>query len=247
MANPVHQAVQVTSVGNSISFNAAYPAGVQPGDLLLMLIGGFIAYSEVYGTLTVPNGWTACGPPIGASGASNRAVKVWAYWRVAAGENQAALALEGGSATTDWIVSICRITGANVINPVDAYQTTPDNQGANHAQAVANGVTPNLGEDLLYFCVCALQASSTGQTWTPPNGMTEVVDQGRTDTPPPIQEVCWQNLNGTAPTGTRSATISNVFQTAAMWMIAIGAPAGEFWQYPRGRRVRRLSGPVKMN
>ena len=208
-------ATSASGSSNSASYTVAVPTGTANNDLLIGVC------ANDFGTFagnSFPAGWTALSTSTYDGGTNGFHLGLWG--RIAASE-PANYSISHDS--SDSVAAILRITGWDLASGLAGaiFQVAPNTADFGvTAPSVANGGTDTL---LLTFHGGEDGTSGGARTWTPPSGMTEVIDR---------QSTTWASLevnylqNPTNPSGTRAATPSASVTLGAAASIVIKAAGG---------------------
>jgi len=158
----------VASNAAAVNYTVNVPAGTANGDLLIAI------NASDWDTLAnegVPAGFTALTTSRYDGGTNT--VHIALGYRIASSE-PANYTFAGGGGS-DSAGALLRITGHDSTPTI--AQVAPNALTAGAGAVSAPTITPNAGNDLLICIACTDGASGGGAlTWTPPSGMTEVVD-----------------------------------------------------------------------
>ncbi len=192
------------------------PAGVADGDLLIATMG---MDDGVYSGIDAPAGWTIITAASHDSGGGS-GVQRKTFYRVISGDGASYTftALAGNSA----FVIVTPVFGAG------ASPTFVAAKDATNTTETCPSVTPTDADDLL-LCWSVIDSNGGTPTWTPPSGMTELleVDVGGFLV---ASQACLLPVGSTSPTGTKDFAMSGVSYRGAgagtHFSLAIADPAG---------------------
>jgi len=197
----------------SFPLNIATPAGLSVGDLLL----ASVAATPSTITIAPPAGWTLLRRVVQGSATTS---SLSTYYRVADGS-------EPGSTT--WTLSgagfgggaggMARFSGVDIASPIDAEAGSATNSTLTHT---APTVTTTGVDHLLV----TLHSYASSSTWTPPAGMTEVVDVASLAPPNPAGIALAMNTElrpNAGATGARTATSTANADRGATHSVALRA------------------------
>lgn len=204
MAAPTLRSVSTggaTSATAGATFTVTKPAGVASGDLLLAYQYG--DESSVEAQLTGPSGWTLLGTKSDLQSAGCGILKIWQ--KTATGSEPASYTFGVGSGgnNTDGDCAILAFTAGTFNSATPTTTPTFGGSGTVNNNSVAPSVTGVVDGLLL----CSFHALGGNATWTPPAGMTEIVDF-KSSGVWTASEVASLALTSTAATGTKTATSS---------------------------------------
>lgn len=209
----------VANVTSANSNSAGYPVNVPPGTVNGDLLIGAVASD--FGTFAgnaFGTGWTELTTSEYNGGTNAFHVGLWA--RVASSEPASYTVSHDSS---DSVAAILRITGWDSASGISGIvQVAPSTTGTG---TTAPSAVPG-GTDSLLLTFHGAETSAGGaRTWTPPSGMTELVDR---------QSTTWttlevNRLSGPSnPSGTKVATPSASVDTGAACTLIINAPSSGF-------------------
>ena len=149
-----------TSAATSLTISK--PTGTVDTDVMFAWIS--ISTDE---TITAPAGWTL----IRTTSYDTASSRAGLYWKLAASEGANYQWTTTGS--PNWAGGIITLTGVHATTPYDVENSQTTVSGVNHATpSVTPTVYSDSGAVLAFFAL----AQVSGNTWTPPSGMTESVD-----------------------------------------------------------------------
>lgn len=182
--------------GSSISVNT--PAYV-PGNLLLFVVCPTTAGNDT--TISTPSGWTLLSGD--STGTNNTQPGMYVFYRVADGTEATSYSATS-NVTTRLLAAIITLAG---VDP-ETLTAGATNIGSSTTSITANAVTATANGILLYFGAFANDNKGV-VTFTPPSGMTEVVDVSADGTSVDSSfEVAYQEGLSAGSTGNKTATAS---------------------------------------
>jgi hypothetical protein len=185
------------------------PAGTVEYDVML----ASIAFRPHTAVITPPTGWTLVRRTDNATGSTN---SLAVYWKAADDVEPASYnwTFNTSTGTAGGILTLIDVDNANPID-VENGQTTPNS--LSHA---APSVTTTRGDTM----VVSVHGFSSSATWTPPAGMTEVVDIASETVPNCCGialEVNYALQSAAGPTGILTATASGDTDTGNTQTLAL--------------------------
>jgi MSHA biogenesis protein MshQ len=205
-----------------ITFRAASSAGAASGNLVINAPGGTVSSDVLVAsiavrpntaTITAPAGWTLIRRTDQATGAQN---SLAVYYKVAGGSEPSSYTwtLSANTGSAGGIESFANVDTSAPVN-IDNGQTT------------ANGLThaaPSVNTTVTSTMLVTSHEFSSSATWTPPGGMTEVVDAASQTVPNTLGislEVNYVIQSATGATGTKTATASNDADAGCAHILAL--------------------------
>ncbi len=191
----------------SLVINA--PAGTVSSDVLI----ASIAVRPNTATITPPASWTLIRRTDNASGTAN---SVAVYYKVAGGS-------EPSSYTWTFSASTGSAGGIESFANVDTSAPVNIDNGQNTASALTHA-TPTVTTTVTSAMLVTSHEFSSSATWTPPAGLTEVVDTASLTVPNAAGislEVNYAIQSAAAATGAKTATASNDADTGNAHILAL--------------------------
>ena len=150
------------SSGAATSVTVSKPTGTIEGDVMIAALGW-----DANGSITAPSGWTLI-----RSTLFNTDNNVAAWYKVA-GASEPANYTWSQPANDDFSVGIATYYNVNKSNPINVENAQTNSASSN---VVAPSVTTTVANTMLVF-IGSIDHNNVGNTWTPPSGMNERVDQ----------------------------------------------------------------------
>ncbi|MGE3172700.1 MAG: beta strand repeat-containing protein [Planctomycetota bacterium] len=200
-----------TSAGaaGGLSLTVATPAGAQAGDVLIAAV----AVRPDTAVVTPPAGWTLVRAVANSGGAANA---LHVFRRLATAGEPANHAWSFSS-STGAAAGILAFSGVDTATPIDAEAGQATASALAHA---APGITTTVANTMLVTC----HEMTSAATWTPPAGMTEVIDLSSQSAPNAVGISLSMNVevrSAAGATGTRTATAANDADTGACHALAL--------------------------
>lgn len=201
-----------TPAGTTI--NVAIPTGTISGDVML----ASVAVVTNTATVITPTGWTLIQS---SNQTGNNTSRLYTYYRVAGTSEPSSYDWTIASADTiGTVAGIASFIGVNTTSPIDASAQQLTGTSTSHQ---APSVTTTVAGDMLV----TIHEFSSSRTWTPPGGMTEVVDRysrtGGGGGSGVSLSMHYEPRPTTGATGTRTAVASGNKDRGATHSIALRA------------------------
>ncbi len=215
-STPLDVIADITYVGADSTFHASNldldvptPSGIEAGDVLIAAI----AIRPSTATITPPAGWTLIRRTDATGGASN---SLATYRRIASASEPGTYRWTFSESTGSAGAIAC-FRGADETSPIDVENGTDTASALTHT-------TPDVTTTVARTMLVTAYGYSSSATWTPPGGMSEIVD---TASLPPNQatgislSVNYELVTGVGATGTRTATAATDSDTGNAHAIAL--------------------------
>lgn len=185
--------------GIAASAPVGVPAGTADGDVMLMILN----YKNIFGTLSIPAGWTAAGNQINSSnGGAPGSVRARVFWRVASSEP--------ASYTIAWPSALSHCVGIVAFRGVDTGSPIVGYSGRNNATSssvTATAISPTVADSMVVFLAAvADDFALSGWSGTNPT-FTEWLDVGTTAGTDNQIGIASGVKTDTTTTGNRTASI----------------------------------------
>jgi hypothetical protein len=215
--------VTTATSGSASSLACNKPSALSDGNLLVC--AGYFRNSGA--TITAPSGWTQFGP----LNTTNETFGLWSKPVASAAGEPASYTFSTSAGTGRLLLTIFRVTGADLVSPLDAQGALGVYTGT--TSVVGPAVTATGSSALLLAYFINNTTVSTVSVFTAPGGMSEVnqlsiVSGASTSS----HQICQQTLTTLGTTGTRTASISPAAANSGGFMVTVDPVAA-----PRGVRV----------
>jgi hypothetical protein len=204
--------VTTATSGSASSLACNKPSALSDGNLLVC--AGYFRNSGA--TITAPSGWTQFGP----LNTTNETFGLWSKPVASAAGEPASYTFSTSGGNGRLLLSIFRVTGADLVTPLDAQGALGVYTGT--TSVVGPAVTAVNGSGLLLAYFIDNTTTSTVAAFTAPAGMTEVnqvsVVSGATTS---SHQICQQTLTASGTTGTRTASISPSAANSGGFMVTV--------------------------
>ena len=193
------------------SLAMSIPPGTTSGDVMVTSI----TVTPSTTSITPPSGWTVVQDILQPQAASSHLIT---YYRIATSSEPTSYTWSFPSSHSGAVGGIATFSGVDTSNPIGSSASLVEN-GKNAVNHTAPSITAST-DDML---VTVHEYQSSG-TWTPPGGMTEVVDkysEAATDANGVSLEMNYLLLTSTGATGTKVATASNNGDEGASQSLAL--------------------------
>lgn len=174
--------------------------------------------------ITAPAGWTLIRETIQASGTSSKQAT---YYKAAGGSEPSSYSWTFGSSTGS-AGGIATFYNINTSNPVNVENGQATASSLSHA-------TPSVTTTVANTMVVATHSFTSSATWTPPAGMTEVVDRASTSVPNTNGisiEISYAAKAASGATGTKTATASSNAKNGVAQILTLVSTASATISYP---------------
>jgi len=173
------------------SVTVSKPTGTVEGDVMIAALGW-----DANGSITAPSGWTLIRSTL--YDVDNNV----AAWYKVAGASEPADYTWSQPGNDDFSVGIATYYNVNTGNPINIENAQTNTTSSN---VVAPSITTTAANTMLVF-IGSIDHNNVGNTWTPPSGMTERVDQTNTWTSIEIADVVQASAGST---GTKTAVTTD--------------------------------------
>lgn len=198
-----------TTGGTSLTVNK--PSSVVDGDVMVAAIT--IASNTI--TVTAPSGWTLRNTQTQGSASVS---KLLTYYKVASSEGaNYTWSFSGSIAAVGGIVAF---SGVDTASPIDVYGGQTTASSTSHA-------TPSITTTVANTMLVSIHEFASSRNWTPPTGMTEVIDQYSASSAGSggvSLEMNYVTQVTAGATGTKTATASSNADRGATFILALKPP-----------------------